>query len=193
MWSWPSSSLNERTIRFRPELDGRRLRRDEVLGLWRDSPDFRSAFIATLANVSFPVFRWETPAVSEDDLAGEFEFVVVDSPELDTAPDPAPFAEHFRRSPGESVLTFANLGGDAELIVPAPHGPESAYTHLAAFVRNAPTGQQHDLWKAVGRAMARRVGRHPVWLSTAGGGVAWLHVRLDDRPKYYAHAPYRNR
>jgi hypothetical protein len=41
--------------------------------------------------------------------------------------------------------------------------------------------------------MARRVGRQPVWLSTAGAGVAWLHVRLDDRPKYYGHGPYRQR
>jgi hypothetical protein len=39
--------------------------------------------------------------------------------------------------------------------------------------------------------MHQRVSAKPVWLSTAGGGVAWLHVRLDDRPKYYAHAPYR--
>ncbi len=32
---------------------------------------------------------------------------------------------------------------------------------------------------------------NPVWLSTAGAGVSWLHVRLDDRPKYYGHGPYR--
>ena len=35
-----------------------------------------------------------------------------------------------------------------------------------------------------------RLGGKPVWLSTAGLGVGWLHVRLDDRPKYYRHAPY---
>ena len=39
--------------------------------------------------------------------------------------------------------------------------------------------------------MARRVGARPVWLSTAGAGVSWLHVRLDDRPKYYGCGPYR--
>ena len=32
----------------------------------------------------------------------------------------------------------------------------------------------------------------PVWVSTAGAGVSWLHVRLDDRPKYYGYQPYRN-
>jgi NADH:ubiquinone oxidoreductase subunit len=41
--------------------------------------------------------------------------------------------------------------------------------------------------------MQNRVGEQPVWLSTAGMGVAWLHVRLDDRPKYYGYSPYRDR
>jgi Family of unknown function (DUF6940) len=31
----------------------------------------------------------------------------------------------------------------------------------------------------------------PVWLSPAGAGVSWLHLRLDDQPKYYGYAPYR--
>jgi hypothetical protein len=39
--------------------------------------------------------------------------------------------------------------------------------------------------------MAARLSARPVWLSTAGAGVAWLHVRLDDRPKYYGFDEYR--
>ncbi len=38
--------------------------------------------------------------------------------------------------------------------------------------------------------MHARVGDRPTWLSTAGHGVAWLHVRLDTRPKYYRYTPY---
>jgi hypothetical protein len=84
-----------------------------------------------------------------------------------------------------------NLGGDAILIVPCPVAEPSAYGHLAAFVRLAPERQRQALWQSVGEAMARRVGARPVWLSTAGAGVSWLHVRLDDRPKYYGYGPYR--
>lgn len=51
--------------------------------------------------------------------------------------------------------------------------------------------QTTSLWRAVSDAIARRIGPRPVWLSTAGAAVAWLHVRLDDRPKYYAYSPYR--
>ena len=31
----------------------------------------------------------------------------------------------------------------------------------------------------------------PVWTSTSGLGVYWLHVRLDSRPKYYQHQPFK--
>ena len=33
-------------------------------------------------------------------------------------------------------------------------------------------------------------GAMPTWLSTAGMGVSWLHVRLDSQPKYYGFAAY---
>jgi len=35
-----------------------------------------------------------------------------------------------------------------------------------------------------------RLADTPLWLSTAGLGVSWLHVRLDTRPKYYRHRVY---
>ena len=31
-----------------------------------------------------------------------------------------------------------------------------------------------------------------LWLSTHGKGVAWLHVRIDDSPKYISYIPYKN-
>lgn len=104
------------------------------------------------------------------------------------APDREAFGEHFR--PGCRTVTFDNLGGDAVLVAPCPLGPDSAYTHLAQFVHAAPDAQQQLLWQSVGEAMQARLGTEPVWLSTAGHGVGWLHVRLDSRPKYYRHAAY---
>ena len=74
---------------------------------------------------------------------------------------------------------------------PATFADVSVYGHLAAFVRLAPERQRQALWQSVGEAMARRVSTKPVWLSTAGAGVSWLHLRLDDKPKYYGYAPYR--
>ena len=77
------------------------------------------------------------------------------------------------------------------MVVPAGLADDAAYTEIASFSRQAPLAQQKRLWQAVGRAMRKRVDKEPVWLSCAGSGVAWLHVRLDSRPKYYGYAPFR--
>jgi hypothetical protein len=162
---------------------------DAIRG-WQEDADFRALFNGWLTATPFAAFRWEMPALTDGTLRRPFEFVLLDAPGLDRRPDPVPFAGHFPTAK-DGVAVFVNLGGDATLVVPSPAGDPSAYGHLAAFVRSAPPGQRDCLWRAVGAALARRVGPSPVWLSTAGAGVPWLHVRLDDRPKYYGYAPYR--
>jgi len=182
---------NGRVIQFAIEHGAVPVSFAEVIHRWQNDPDFRAYFIGLLSTSPFPAFRWETPPITRATADRPFEFVLLDSPEIALAPDPAPFAEHFRKMGPGGVVAFPNLGRDAILIVPCPDDLLSDYGHLASYLRNSPQPQQHLLWKSVGAAMQRRLGSKPVWLSTAGGGVAWLHVRLDDRPKYYGYAPYR--
>ena len=176
--------------RYAIDHDGRPATYAEVVQGWQNDPGFRTLFNSLLAGAPFVAFRWETPAATTATLKRPFEFVLLDSPGLARTPDPEAFAEHFREAEA-SVVTFANLGGDAIMVVPCPMAPPQAYGHLAAFVRQAPENQRESLWVAVGEAMGRRIGGKPVWLSTAGAGVSWLHVRLDDRPKYYGYGPYK--
>jgi hypothetical protein len=174
------------------DLDNRPVKFSEVLRCWQDDSAFREFFIGLLADCPFSAFRWETPPVTLATQDQAFEFVLLDSPELLTEPDVEAFAEHFGDTAGsDDVVSFPNLNRDAILVVPCPIGPRSAYGHVAAFVREAPDDQKHALWRLVGEAMQRRLGPATIWLSTAGAGVPWLHVRLDQRPKYYGHAPYR--
>jgi hypothetical protein len=180
-----------RIIKFGIDLDSQPISYAEVLRLWQHDADFRSFFIALLVEAPFDAFRWETPPVTVATVNRSMEFVLLDSPGIDRKPDAEAFAEHFHKKPTSAVIEFSNLGKDAILVVPCPQGPLSAYGHLGAFVRRAPDSQKHALWALVGAAMQRRIGNKPVWLSTAGAGVSWLHVRLDDRPKYYGHIPYR--
>jgi hypothetical protein len=163
----------------------------EVLRRWQDDAEFRSLFIALLADSPFDAFRWETPPITTATANRSFEFVLLDSPGLARNPDSDAFAEHFLGTADGGVVEFPNLGQDAILVVPCPNGPLTAYGHLAAFVRQAPESQKHALWTVVGAAMQRRLSSKPIWLSTAGAGVSWLHVRLDDRPKYYGYRPFR--
>lgn len=192
MWRFRSEELpGKRGMRFTVDLNSQPASFADVLRGWQDDAGFRSMFNALLAGVPYTAFRWETPPVTDATITRPFEFVVLDSPGLVGPPDREAFAEHFKAASEEGVVVFPNLGGDAIMVVPCPLTSPTAYGHLAAFLREAPETQTHALWRSVGEAMVRRLGARPVWLSTAGGGVSWLHVRLDDRPKYYTYGRYR--
>ena len=183
---------NGKVIKFSIEKDASPVSYADVIHLWQRDADFRAFFGDLLKKSPFAAFRWETPPVTTLTADQPFEFVLLDSPDIARDPDPEAFDAYFAsRRPG-GVVEFSNLGGDAVLVVPCPDYSASGFGHLAAYLRNSRERQQHLLWQSVGAAMQRRMSTEPVWLSTAGGGVAWLHVRLDDRPKYYAYAPYRS-
>jgi len=193
MWSTRKTLLpGGRVLKCSIGLGSSPLSYASVLDRWQNDAGFRKHFIQTLAKAPFSAFRWETPPVTNGSMNQPFEFVLLDSPGLVTRPDPRAFSEHFRAAQAGGIVEFSNLGGDAVLVVPCPDDRPLDYAHLAAFLRHAPVEQQHALWQAVAAAMQRRLGARPVWLSSAGGGVAWLHLRLDDRPKYYGYAAYRN-
>ena len=150
----------------------------------------RSVFAACLAGMPFSSFFWECIAVTRASSTESFECAVLSAPVLErAAPDVRSFAEHF--SAADSVVRFENLGRDATLIVPCPRAEPSAYPHLAVFLRKAPPQQVDVLLETVARAARERLQSAPFWLSTSGAGVAWVHVRIDSRPKYYQYAPYR--
>lgn len=192
MWTSRAEQLpGNRGFRFAIELNESPVCYSEVLTRWQEDAEFRSFFLGLLSSSSFSAFRWETPPITKMTANRAFEFVLLDSPGLAAVPDPKPFARHLANAPKSGVVAFPNLGKDAVLVVPTQLGPQSAYGHMAAFVRHAPEAQKHELWKMVGEAMSCRLNDKPVWLSTAGAGVSWLHVRLDDSPKYYGYGPYR--
>lgn len=190
-YRWHIERLSSAKRRFRVRATGGKAvtQRDFFDALSAD-PGFVDGLIRQLAAADFDAYLWETPPANEGARSQPFEFVVIDCPALTRPADPQPFAAQLAAATS-MVARFANLGGDAELLAPTPVSEHTDYAHIGAFSRTAPGEQQHALWQAVGDAMRARVGTDPVWLSTSGLGVAWLHVRLDDRPKYYEHAPYR--
>ena len=169
----------------------------DVLASWREDCMFRQFFNRLLADSEFAAFRWETPPLTRASAARSFEFVLIDTPEFARRQtDRATFADFYRDSGEDAgVVVFPNLGGDATLVVPSPATGDEHYGHLGAFVRGAPAVQADALWRVLGRvlgeALAGQPGDAPRWVSTAGGGVAWLHLRIDQWPKYYAHDAYR--
>ncbi len=190
MWQLRESGIGAEMRQWRlVSASGAALSFGEVLRDWAASEPFRRQWLDWLRALPFDACVWECPPVTAVSLPRPFECVFLSSPSLaGMRPEPEVFAEHFR--PDRSVVTFKNLGRDAVLVVPCPVGDGRDFSHLAQFVRTAAPEQQDALWQSVGEAMGVRVSNDPVWLSTAGHGVAWLHVRLDSSPKYYRHAAY---
>lgn len=164
----------------------------EVIGLLENSAEFRSFFTRSIQEAGYDSYFWEVPPVSTSTVDQPFEFVVVEGASLEfLRPDPKPFAEHFAVQGSASVIAFPNLGGDALLVVPTSVSSDaSCYAHLGRFLREASSDQVDAFWQTVGRSMRQRISASPLWLSTAGMGVSWLHLRLDSRPKYYRHKEY---
>jgi hypothetical protein len=161
---------------------------------------------AIIAASQYTSLLFETPGTSW--LASSttpFEFALVDAPALrvfaEGSTDRYAFAEHFnaasKQEERNSVCSFSNLGGDASLVSPLPpsDGNDASYSHLAIFLRNAPRSQVAEFWELAAatylRVLKEKEPMEKSWFSTNGMGVAWLHLRIDDRPKYYSYAPFK--
>lgn len=186
--------IDAHTARIAFEADGWQLTRAEVLALWKGDEAFRQAFSDCLARQPLDGFAWETPPWTKAGLRLPFECIVADSPALARErANVRHFAAELAEGPeGADVAAFRNLGGDAELVVPRDLGEPGDYAHLASFLRSAPSAQVHEAWRLTAHTIEAWLERgQPFWVSTAGLGVAWVHIRIDSQPKYYRYAPYR--
>lgn len=191
MWNKITEPLEAGRIhRLRIRREAEPLRHAEMLnGLCSDAV-FRTYFNQLLADAPFDAFFWEMPPLTAASIEQPFECVLVDSPVLaGVKADAGAFSEYFPQAT-DGVTGFANLGNDAWLIAPCPVGPRDVYPHLATFVRGASAAQQQAFWKMTGEVVTARLSDQPLWVSTSGLGVYWLHVRLDSYPKYYTYHPY---
>jgi len=193
-WTTRISPCGARAETWRiDDADGRALRVSGALALLRDDADFRAFWNAALAASRWPAFFWETPPVTRATIDRELEMTLTDAPALaKVTADRSAFADRLDAAAGADVIAFPNLGGDAVLVVPIPVVRADAYGHLGAFVRRAPPAQADHFWAKVAETALAHVSDAPTWISTAGMGVPWLHVRLDSKPKYYRHLPYKH-
>lgn len=178
-------------LSIRPESDDEPLTFRAFFQLCRGHPAFADFVSEKLTATNYQGFFWELPAITADNIDSPFECVVVEGLSLvNLTADPGPFANQFAKAaPEESVIVFKNLSGDATLVSPVPlDGCVEFYPHFATFLREAPAAQISAFWKALGTTALDQVSATPFWLSTAGLGVSWLHLRFDSRPKYYRFA-----
>jgi hypothetical protein len=194
-WDWRVQRVEPAVMRATLLSGGTPLTMGAVLARWSDDGGFRAFWTCSLRDLPFAAYCWEMPPLTRAVLDRPFECVFVASPALAAVrADPRPFAQYLSRAEDAAgAVTFDNLGRDALLVAPNPRAETAAYAHLAVFLRRAPADQAQAFWCSVALAVESRLGDVPIWLSTAGLGVRWLHVRIDARPKYYRHAEYARR
>ena len=185
-----SAPVDEGIALFRVYSGEIALSHREVHRLWRDDPAFVHFYTQLLTHPGYPGFCWETPPVTTQTLDRDHEFVVVRSDShVSLTQNWTPFAEHFCE--GQLAASFLNLGKNGRMIAPSPD-PSFDGASISTFLTTASADRIFALWAKTGEDISKDINHRPVWLSTAGLGVSWLHIRIDSRPKYYRYAPYKN-
>ncbi|MDJ0957779.1 MAG: hypothetical protein QNI91_13010 [Arenicellales bacterium] len=193
MWHADTKKIDKNTLHvcLYDDIPGKCLSFAEVSHLAQEETKFRSWFTQQLKETPMDAYFWEAPPVTRKSFARDFEYVLINAPSLSRfQPDPLAFGDQFNDAASE-IVVFRNLGRDAILVAPVPLKRDNDYAHLAAFLRSAPKTQIDALWKGVFKTLAHVLTDKPVWVSTSGLGVAWLHIRLDSIPKYYNYRPYK--
>jgi len=190
-----SFSLVSRELSGHPGFSLEALHGSERLGrlafyeALRDEAELRTALTAAMLAANIPALAWETAPLSRAGSHRPMEQLLLPHPALARAEaDPQPFAEHIAGGAGTAgVGGFGTFGADARLLVPCAPKPGVRFAHLVTFLASAHPSQRDALWQLVGRLACEHVARSeaPLWVSTAGMAVSWVHVRLDLRPKYY--------
>jgi hypothetical protein len=193
-------SIDARTSRITLLADGLPLTNHAVMHQWIGPHSNEASAALTRAIVEAPgasssrppAWFWECAPITTASMSHGFECVLVDAPPLARITASAhAFSEPLARAPADqSVVAFDNLGRDARLVVPRPTGGD--FPHLRAFLATAPLALSGEFWRVVAAQLLARLESRPRWLSTSGLGVPWVHARIDRRPKYITHSPYRS-
>ena len=191
MWKIVSEKLEyDKGRKYWIFKDGLKMTKLEVIDNWINNNEFREFYNNILVENEYKGYHWENIPITKTDQGEDYEFVLIKNERLEQLnPEKETFKEYFNGK--DKIVCFPNIRGDAMLIVPTPMSEAKNYTHIGRFVRNGPEDQIDELWKVMGEAYKESIGEERKWLSTAGLGVYWLHIRIDTKPKYYRYGPYR--
>jgi hypothetical protein len=192
--------------KFSFAVDGKELSYKNVMDLLRSSnPEIVDLLTKEIKFSNYESVYWEVvPITARNFDKTKFEFVILEAYLEHRSVDGSPFYEHFTHHCNEktpSVVTFKSLNKDATMVVPCPyHDKEDNdhMSHLKSFLAYSSSHEITQLWSTMARTLNEELMRNAedpdktLWLSTSGGGVAWLHIRIDTRPKYYNHREYKN-
>lgn len=188
-YSYRSEVIESGVTHYHLYLEDQPLTHRQVHQLWLEEDSFALFYSKLILDAGYSGFCWETPAIRLKNLDEIHEFVVIQSnAHSNIIQNWGAFTEHFQSK--KLATSFMNLGKNGRMVSPVPDTSFNGAS-IASFLKTASDKRLIALWRLVGKEVLGSITHSPIWLSTAGLGVSWLHIRIDTRPKYYRYMPYR--
>ena len=165
--------------------------------LIRSSPKLIYDIISILKSSIFESYYLEFNPVSWNLLQERiFEFVIIKTSGFISKTDIITFGESNINTNSNNIYTFFNLSKKSILFSPCYNHNYNIniYNNICTFLRSCNLEQQFLLFSTVFSQYILQLKNNQnklLWLSTHGKGVAWLHFRLDDSPKYISYSSYK--
>jgi len=130
-------------------------------------------------------FMWNTSVIKENGKS-KFKENFKESDKLPKTQNWSVFSSYINKSKNKYVTSFLNLNKDTLLVIPMPQNGKN-YATLKDFCDNASKTQQIIFWQEVSKLIKKKIieNKKPIWVSTHGLGVPYMHVRISNSPKYY--------
>lgn len=159
---------------------------------------FISSFINILSKTNqFDEYYLEfSPTTSNQINSDIFEFVLIKTSGFTLKADIFPFGVEKINKNSNQIIWFPNPSNSAVLVVPCFNHlfPIDDYIHIGTFMRSSNINQKFNLVITMFKIYFNELLSEPnkkLWLSTHGKGVGWLHIRIDQIPKYITYKPYK--
>jgi len=166
---------------------------------------YDTEFVQLLMSLTKPYYL-EFPKLYQNELnTKNFEFSITYTTTLSSVADQTAFSDYIN-SVDSQYTFFWNLNHDAVLFIPTTLTDDVNCANLYTFLntRYEPQSSSHSLSDLIlGQTMFQTFFdtliydifplfdvATPLWISTHGNGVPWLHIRVCTKPKYYSNTLY---
>jgi hypothetical protein len=190
---WPqgyalvSQRLDTRTLHYSLDPVAKDLGTHDFFKLLSEVPQFAEGLREVFKAIPFKAYYLEFKPLRLEGKATSVEWVIINAPGLyEQKPDSSAFDSYIHAN---EVVSFTNLAKDSILVIPPKTGVD--FANMARFIEQGSQEQFTALWSRVYQKIKAWGGEDALWISTHGHGVPWLHVRLDLKPKYYQHVPFK--
>jgi len=132
-------------------------------------------------------FVWQTSVLDSKEL-NTYREKTTPKNYVHAAEDRSPFHAYLKKKSNSEeryALGFWNISKDAYLVIPKPRSGKN-FQSLFHFSQNASNLQQRKFWKRVVIEIRNMLKQYSqLYVNVQGSAVAYLHVRIDTKPKYY--------